>query len=591
MTVENYPLDLIRDNPWQTRTSYDPAAIEELAADIAAHGLLQIPLGSPGRHKAPDGGAWIDDVALCFGHRRLRAFRLLHERHPQDPNWATMPVDVVLNLTPQDYATYAWAENARRQDVTPIEEARAMQRMMDEFHWSQDLVAKQLGISRPAVANKVRLLKLPADVQTRLAAGELSERQAAALLPLAELPPAVLAEAEKSWNKPSNLIKNASQVSSDQIRRDVASVILNNTTLVTSLSYAEHDFAGLANVRAAVCAQCPARLTVDGKPRCPDKACREHKDRAWEKRQLAAAVTATGIAALDKKAGETVSTNFAFESVTVPEAHAHTCPNLRLTMDAGEKLPDFPGVGIVCIGNKGGACKCLTAAKAKASRKDPAKIQARADQHELDHEVLAPAGAALAAALRAHNVALLGHLFELLDTYGGHKAKAEWTADDALDAIGAVLAKRTLGYQYRPDPAAARRDLGQRLLSLGLAVPWDPDAKPFQPSAEQLAAARERALSEAYRHGQAVINRLLTKHHRDPYQAFLGQTNDDSRTLGVWGGSGETGWQVEARGTGKGGAIKAWLGEGWTMRNADITLTWQDVFVYASQLAEKAEKQ
>ena len=184
MTDNLILLDLIDDNPFQTRQTYEDASIAELAADIYARGLLQSPVG-----RLVDGR-----VQLAFGHRRLRAYR--HIRTQIDAmGWSAMSVNVQ-TLTDEQMALAAWSENAQRKDITAIEEAQAIKRMMDGFGWSQSDMASKLGVDRSTVANKLRLLRLPEEVQARIAGRELSERQAVALLPLYELPKSALNNAD-----------------------------------------------------------------------------------------------------------------------------------------------------------------------------------------------------------------------------------------------------------------------------------------------------------------------------------------------------------------------------------------------------------
>ena len=135
-------------------------SIAELAADIYARGLLQPPVG-----RQVDGR-----VQLAFGHRRLRAYR--HIRTQIDAmGWSAMPVNVQ-TLTDEQMALAAWSENAQRKDITAIEEAQAIKRMMDVFGWSQGDMGSKLGVDRSTVANKLRLLRLPEEVQTRIAGRE-----------------------------------------------------------------------------------------------------------------------------------------------------------------------------------------------------------------------------------------------------------------------------------------------------------------------------------------------------------------------------------------------------------------------------------
>jgi hypothetical protein len=114
-------IECIDDNPFQSRQSYDEAAILELATDIAERGLLQPVVARP----EPGGRC-----QLAFGHRRLRAFRLLHEQGAQGYN--AIPCEV-RTISTEQMALYAWSENAQRKDLTPIEEAQAIRTMLDRL--------------------------------------------------------------------------------------------------------------------------------------------------------------------------------------------------------------------------------------------------------------------------------------------------------------------------------------------------------------------------------------------------------------------------------------------------------------------------
>jgi len=191
------PLERIVDNPFQTRSDYgDVAELAESLLKLKASrpetsGLLQTPLArithdGQGLDPSVYGGALacLDDeemavVELAAGHRRLRAFaQLAAAGHIE---YGALPVDICL-LDDEEMADVAWEENAKRKDLSPIEEAEAMQRAMTRFGWMQAEVGQRWGLSQSAVANKLRLLGLPGDAQAAIRAGQLSERHGRALL-------------------------------------------------------------------------------------------------------------------------------------------------------------------------------------------------------------------------------------------------------------------------------------------------------------------------------------------------------------------------------------------------------------------------
>ncbi len=163
-------VDDIAPNPMQPRQKLAPESLEELAASIREHGLIQPLIVSstvPGMGSAP--------YQLIAGERRLEAAKLA--------GLSTVPV-IVKEATPQEMLALALVENIQRADLNPLEEANAYRQLMDEFGLTQGQVAAQVGKSRVAVANTVRLLRLPAVVKSALINGQISEGHARALLGL-----------------------------------------------------------------------------------------------------------------------------------------------------------------------------------------------------------------------------------------------------------------------------------------------------------------------------------------------------------------------------------------------------------------------
>ena len=159
------PVDDIVPNPDQPRKRFSQPELEELAASIQALGVLQ-PLTVRRRN-----GGW----ELVAGERRLRAARLA--------GLAQVPC-LSVQTDSQSSSLLALVENLQRRDLDFWEEALALRRLLDTYHLSQEEVARRLGKSQSAVANKLRLLKLSSDVLARLRDGGCSERHARALLRL-----------------------------------------------------------------------------------------------------------------------------------------------------------------------------------------------------------------------------------------------------------------------------------------------------------------------------------------------------------------------------------------------------------------------
>jgi ParB family chromosome partitioning protein len=162
------PLAQIRPNPYQPRRGFDEGALAELAASMRASGLLQPVVVRPA-----NGG-----YELIAGERRLRAADRL--------GWGEIGA-IVRDVDDRTLLTLALVENLQRDQLSPIDEALGYQRLMGEFSVSQTELASVVGRSRPAVANALRLLKLPDNVQDLVHLGQLSTGHARALLQIADL--------------------------------------------------------------------------------------------------------------------------------------------------------------------------------------------------------------------------------------------------------------------------------------------------------------------------------------------------------------------------------------------------------------------
>jgi ParB family chromosome partitioning protein len=156
----------ISPNPRQPRTHFDEAALAELATSIKTNGLLQPILVRP--RAAAVGG-----YEIVAGERRYRA--------ATKAGLARVPA-VIRDLTDEESLALALVENLVREDISPLETARALRRLMNDFGWTQDEAARRVGKSRPAVANVLRLLNLPPAIQESVECGEISEGHARALL-------------------------------------------------------------------------------------------------------------------------------------------------------------------------------------------------------------------------------------------------------------------------------------------------------------------------------------------------------------------------------------------------------------------------
>ena len=159
------PVAAIAPNPDQPRRHFSREGLEELAASIAEHGVLQ-PLS------VRRGGQGYE---LISGERRLRAAKLA--------GLAEVPC-IVVNVDSQGSSLLALVENLQRRDLDFVEEASALARLIETYHLSQEEAARRIGKSQSAVANKLRLLKLPPEALALLREHGCTERHARALLRL-----------------------------------------------------------------------------------------------------------------------------------------------------------------------------------------------------------------------------------------------------------------------------------------------------------------------------------------------------------------------------------------------------------------------
>lgn len=164
--VTQVALDLIQRNPRQPRETFDAEKLENLAASIREHGIIQPLIVAPGKNGA---------YTLIAGERRLQAAR--------SAGLKTVPV-VIRSATDQQLLELALIENVQRADLNPIEEAEAYQQLAKEFKLSHEKIAERVGKSRVAVTNTLRLLDASAAVKQALVDGLITEGHARAMLSL-----------------------------------------------------------------------------------------------------------------------------------------------------------------------------------------------------------------------------------------------------------------------------------------------------------------------------------------------------------------------------------------------------------------------
>jgi ParB family chromosome partitioning protein len=164
--IRKIPIDQILPNRFQPRTVFDEGKIEELARTIHIHGIIQ-PIVL--REFA------VDQYEIIAGERRWRAMKKL--------GWTEAPA-IIKNLSDTETASVALIENLQREELSPIEEASAYGQLLELHNLTQEALAQRLGKGQSTVANKLRLLKLPQQIQEALLNKIITERHARALIPL-----------------------------------------------------------------------------------------------------------------------------------------------------------------------------------------------------------------------------------------------------------------------------------------------------------------------------------------------------------------------------------------------------------------------
>ena len=184
-------IDRLRPNPSQPRTQFDETTIEELAQSIRESGIVQPILA------VPDGDAF----KIIVGERRWRAARLAGLRR--------VPV-LVRSIAEDKQLEISLIENLHRENLNPLEVARAYQRLIQELGYTQQQLAEKVGMDRSSVANTLRLLKLPEDIRDALEQGRISMGHARSILALDD--PSVQEEAFRKIMDQSLSVRNTEKL-------------------------------------------------------------------------------------------------------------------------------------------------------------------------------------------------------------------------------------------------------------------------------------------------------------------------------------------------------------------------------------------
>ena len=161
------PVENISPNPYQPRTHFEPEALEELKKSILSNGLIQ-----PITVRRQSGHHY----QLISGERRLKACKEI--------GYKDIPAYIIKVDSEETMLAMALIENIQREKLNPIEIGSAYKRLMEECHLTQEQIADRVGKDRSTIANSVRLLKLPADIQKCLIKEEISSGHARALINL-----------------------------------------------------------------------------------------------------------------------------------------------------------------------------------------------------------------------------------------------------------------------------------------------------------------------------------------------------------------------------------------------------------------------
>jgi ParB family transcriptional regulator, chromosome partitioning protein len=173
-------VDKIRPNPYQPRHEFDQAKLKDLAESIRMYGILQ-PLVVTRKEIFPEGGGLVVEYELISGERRLRASKLA----------GLAQVPAIIRNGEEDARVkleLAIIENLQREDLNPVDRARAFERLASEFNFKHNQIAEKVGKSREYVSNSMRLLSLPADLLSSLSEGKITEGHARPLMMLNDRP-------------------------------------------------------------------------------------------------------------------------------------------------------------------------------------------------------------------------------------------------------------------------------------------------------------------------------------------------------------------------------------------------------------------
>ena len=366
------PLFRILPNPFQTRDGEDPEHVKNLALSIAEQGMLQIPSARIAPGQQGKDAAKEPMVQLVFGHSRLAAYQFLTDSGNE--GFQRLPLNIV-EMTDEQMFQAAVAENRERKDLTPIEEAKAMLTYKDQFKKNSEEIGRLFHLSDSAVRNKMRLLDLPAEVQS-LVGKTLTEGAAREALVFMDLPEAV--KQESSWH--NGITMSLVEIFNDEVQKGITAEDLNDLVDGAIRGHGERmDRKAWKNTDELVgegivglCKGCEFLFMHNGTEFCMNSACFDAKGIAFRRSYLSQASLLSGIPILDEeKYGYSDHTDFEYgKEAILAELKEKRCENLRLMYDSysgreSEKATHLVDQGfehakIVCD-KRNGFCTCLKA--------------------------------------------------------------------------------------------------------------------------------------------------------------------------------------------------------------------------------------
>lgn len=503
--MNTVPLHKIIPNPSQPRQAFNPETLVELALSIHESGLIQPVIveadKDSNRYILHDGERrWRASCALAVALDRggaggnglaaelKYAAGLIAKADPaqmvegyREVLSASPEIEVVLadGGKSNHLLVRALVANIQREDLSVLEMAEGYEALRVQG-WTHQRIAEAVGKSRSHITNMLRLLQLPAEIREPLAKGEISERQAQALLPLYQLPePAQKVAATVAWGGTSELIKKAmAGEGSSSLRASVGHLINRAARDLAGCPFLEHEFAE-GGLRSPQCTECPMKIRRGKAGRCGDGDCYREKRRLWEALRLRLASEASGTPILGDVENAWVEINL-LSGPLASEAIKEGCKkqNLALRYDAcpdhGQRVPGFPDVRIICHHGEGQHCRCMAALKREQTKNDPEKQAENEAKKRLENEIVAPAVRVLLDALTENEAGAWRLMLPRMAAVYTGQAQ-DWPLEKVQERIARGLVLDAVPWNGHHDLEQTHRKVIGRLAQAGLALPDAPD--------------------------------------------------------------------------------------------------------------------